>query len=133
MAVQHTDDRAHRLAQDLYCRFLHRRPDPEGRRYVVESLREGRKSVRQHVLEIVGSEEFQTKFVRNRPRENVVQHLHMVLLGQKVTDPYRLARQTADFALLDLVPYAERLTGSPDYRRLYGEDELPGTQQKADS
>jgi hypothetical protein len=83
--------------------------------------------VRQHVLEIVGSEEFQTKFVRNRPRENVVQHLHMVLLGHKVTDPYRLARQTSDFALLDLVPYAEGLMYSADYRRLYGEDGLPGT------
>ena len=84
------------------------------------------KSVRQHVLEIVASEEFQTKFVRNQPRQNVVQHLHFVLLGQKVTDPYRLARHTADFTLMDLVPYAERLTGSSDYRRLYGEDALPG-------
>jgi hypothetical protein len=133
MATQHTDHRADRLAQDLYCRFLNRRPDPDGHRYVVESLREGRKSVRQHVLEIVGSEEFQTKFVRNRPRENVVQHLHMVLLGQKVTDPYRLARQAADFTLLDLVPYAERLMHSPDYRRLYGEDAMPGLDRRADS
>jgi hypothetical protein len=128
MAKQHTDDRADRLAHDLYGRFLNRRPDPDGYRYVAQSLREGRKSVRQHVLEIVGSEEFQIKFVRNKPRENVVQHLHMVLLGQRVTDPYRLARQTADFALLDLGPYAERLTHSSDYRRLYGEDGLPGGQ-----
>jgi hypothetical protein len=51
----------------------------------------------------------------------------MVLLGHKVTDPYRLARQTSDFALLDLVPYAEGLMYSADYRRLYGEDGLPGT------
>lgn len=133
MATQHTDDRAECLARGLYSRFLNRRPDPDGHRYVAQSLREGRKSVRQHVLEIVGSEEFQTKFVRNRPRENVVQHLHMVLLGQRVTDPYRLARQTADFTLLDLVPYAERLMHSPDYRRLYGEDALPGIERRADS
>jgi hypothetical protein len=133
MATQHTNDRADRLAKDLYSQFLNRRPDPDGYRYVAQSLREGRKSVRQHVLEIVGSEEFHTKFVRNRPRENVVQHLHLVLLGQRVTDPYRLARQTADFTLLDLVPYAERLMHSPDYRRLYGEDELPGTHSRADS
>jgi hypothetical protein len=129
MAKQHTDDRADSIARDLYGRFLNRRPDPDGYKYVAQSLREGRKSVRQHVLEIVASEEFQTKFVRNQPRQNVVQHLHFVLLGQKVTDPYRLARHTADFTLMDLVPYAERLTGSSDYRRLYGEDALPGTQQ----
>jgi hypothetical protein len=129
MATQHTDDRADRLAQDLYCRFLNRRPDPDGYSYVAQSLREGRKSVRQHVVEIVGSEEFRTKFVRHKSRENIVQHLHMVLLGRKVTDPYRLARQAADFALLDLVSYAEQLTHSPDYQRRYGEDELPGTHQ----
>ena len=129
MATQHTDDFADRLAQDLYGRFLNRHPDPDGHKYVAQSLREGRKSVLQHVLEIVGSEEFRTKFVRNRSREQVVQHLHMMLLGQKVTDPYRLARQAAEFTLLDLVPYAERLTGSQDYRRLYGEDRLPGLEQ----
>ena len=126
MAMQHTDDRADRLACDLYSRFLNRRPDPDGYRYVLESLREGRKSVRQHVLEIVSSEEFCTKFVRNKPRENVVQHLHMVLLGKRVTDPYKLARQAADFSLLDFLPYAERLVRSSDYQRLYGEDHLPG-------
>jgi hypothetical protein len=126
MAKQHTDGRADLLARDLYSRFLNRRPDPDGHRYVAESLREGRKSVRQHVLEIVASEEFHTKFVRNRSRENVVQHLHQVLLGQKVTDPYRLARQAVDFTLLDLPSYVERLTHSSDYRRLYGEDSLPG-------
>ncbi len=132
MATQHTDDRADRLACDLYSRFLNRRPDPDGYRYVLDSLRQGRKSVRQHVLEIVGSEEFRTKFVRNRPRENVVQHLHMVLLGRKVTDPYKLARQAADFTLLDLVSYAERLVHSADYQRLYGEDHLPGMRSQAD-
>lgn len=126
MATQHTDDKADRLACDLYGRLLNRHPDPDGYRYVLESLREGRKSVRQHVLEIVSSEEFHTKFVRNKPRENVVQHLHVMLLGRRVTDPYQLARQTADFTLLDFVPYAERLMRSPDYRRLYGEDHLPG-------
>ena len=126
MAKQHTDDRADRLTCDLYSRFLNRNPDPDGYRYVLESLREGRKSVRQHVLEIVGSEEFRRKFVRNKSRENVVQHLHMVLLGRKVTDPYKLARQAADFALLDLVPYAERLVHSADYQRLYGDDHMPG-------
>ncbi|HEY3637662.1 MAG TPA: DUF4214 domain-containing protein [Rhizomicrobium sp.] len=133
MATQHTDYRADRLANDLYDRFLNRRPDPDGYRYVQQSLKEGRKSVRQHVLEIVGSEEFQTKFVRNRPRESVVQHLHLVLLGRKVNDPYQLARQSADFALLELVPYAERLTHSSDYRRLYGEDQLPGAEHPLDS
>ncbi|HEX4160720.1 MAG TPA: phycobilisome rod-core linker polypeptide [Rhizomicrobium sp.] len=133
MATQHTDDRAESLAHDLYSRFLNRNPDADGHKYVAESLREGRKSVRQHVLEIVGSEEFRKKFVRNRSRENVVQHLHMVLLGKRVTDPYRLARQAADFTILDLVPYAERLTRSDDYKRRYGEDELPGVREAADS
>jgi hypothetical protein len=131
MATQHTDDLADRLAQDLYSRFLDRRADPEGHRYVAESLRQGRKSVRQHVLEIVASEEFRMKFVRNRPRENVVQHLNVVLMGQKVTDPYRLARQAADFTLMELVPYTERLTSSQDYRRRYGEDALPGLHETA--
>jgi hypothetical protein len=133
MATQHSNGRADRLAHDLYCRFLNRRPDPDGYNYVARSLRDGNKSVRQHILEIVGSEEFRTKFVRNRAPENVVQHLHQVLLGQKVTDPFRLARQAADFALLDLVPYAERLTHSPDYRQRYGEDHLPGMQVTLDS
>ncbi|HEX3663790.1 MAG TPA: DUF4214 domain-containing protein [Rhizomicrobium sp.] len=133
MAKQHPGDRADRLANDLYCRFLNRRPDPDGYRYVEQSLREGRKSVRQHVLEIVGSEEFQTKFVRNRSREMIVQHLNVVLLDQKVTDPYRLARQTVDFTLMEFVPYAERLVHSTDYRRRYGEDCLPGEGHPADS
>ena len=126
MATQHSNDRADRLARDLYARFLNRRPEPEGYRYVSQSLREGRMSVRQHVLEMVVSEEFRTKFVHNKPRENVVQHLHVILLGQRVTDPYKLARQTADFTLTDLATYAERLTHSSDYQRLYGEDRLPG-------
>ena len=69
------------------------------------------------------------KFVWNRPRENIVQHLNVVLMGQKVTDPYRLARQAADFTLMELVPYAERLTSSQDYRKRYGEDGLPGMHQ----
>jgi hypothetical protein len=133
MAKQHTDDRADRLARDLYSRLLNRRADPDGFEYVAQSLREGRKSVRQHVLEILGSEEFHTKFVHNRSRENIVQHLHVVLLGQKVTDPYRLARQTADFTLLKLMPYAERLTHSTDYRRRFGEDGLPGERHTVDS
>jgi hypothetical protein len=131
--MQHTDDQADRLACDLYGRFLNRRPDPEGYHYVLRSLREGRKSVRQHVLEIVGSEEFRTKFVHNRTRETVVQHLHMILLGQKVTDPYRLARQAADYTLLDLVPYAERLMESPAYQRLYGEHRMPGAEHRMNS
>lgn len=131
MATQHTDDRAQRLAHGLYTRLLNRRPEPDGYRYVWESLREGKMSVRQHVLEFVGSEEFRTKFVRNAPRERVVQHLHLVLLGRKITDPYRLARQVADLSLLDLASYAERLTHSPDYRRLYGEDRLPGARPSA--
>jgi hypothetical protein len=124
--MQFTDDQADRLACDLYGRLLNRHPDPEGYRNVLKSLREGKKSVEQHVLEFVGSEEFQTKFVRNRSREAVVQHLHMVLLGRKVTDQYQLSRQAADFAILDLVPYAKRLMQSADYRRLYGEDRPPG-------
>lgn len=128
MSTQHSEGRAGKLACDLYVRILNRGPDVHGFRYVRQSLRDGRKSVRQHVLEIVGSEEFRTKFVRNQSRETVVQHLNSILLGRKVTDPYRLARQAADLALLDLVPYAEKLTRSEDYQRLYGEDRVPASE-----
>lgn len=131
MATQHPGDRASNLACDLYSTLLNRDPDPEGFGYVRKSLQEGRKSVRQHVVEMVGSEEFRKKFVRNRMKQSVVQHLHIVMLGRKITDPYRLARQAAEFALLDLVPYAEQLTNSPDYQRLYGEDRVPGTTELA--
>jgi predicted component of type VI protein secretion system len=131
MAKKHLDGHADHLARSLYQRFLNRNPDPDGYRYVSESLREGRKSVRQHIVEIIGSEEFLIKFVRHKSRESVVQHLHTVLLGRKVTDRYQLGRQAADLMLLDVVPYAERLTHSPDYRNLYGEDDLPGVPRAA--
>lgn len=131
MSTQHSEGRAGKLACDLYAHFLRRGPDVGGFRYVRQSLQEGKKTVRQHVLEIVGSEEFRTKFVRNRPRESVVQHLHTLLFGRSLTDPYRLARQAADLAVLDLVPYVERLTRSEDYQNLYGDDRLPGAVELA--
>jgi hypothetical protein len=52
-----------------------------------------------------------------RPRESVVQHLHLVLLGRRVNDPCQFARQLADFALLELGSCSERLAYSSDYRR----------------
>ena len=129
MPRKHPGHHANRIAYDLYVKFLDRSPDPGGHKYILQSLQEGRKSVRQHVIEIVGSEEFRRKFVRNRSKQNAVQHLHKVMLGRTISDPYRLARQAADLAIMDLVPYAERLTSSADYRQMYGEDQVPGPVQ----
>ena len=126
MATRHTDERADRIVCDLYRRFLDRQPDAEGYRYVRESLTSGEKSLREHILEVVNSDEFHRKFVKARPREKVVQHLYSILLGRTLSDPYKLARQVADLALLDLGPYTERLVSSADYQRRYGEDRLPG-------
>lgn len=124
MAVQHPHETAARIAGDLYGKILNRMADPDGYKYTLESLREGRKSVRELALEMIGSEEFG---LRLADRDNPVQGARVLnkLLFGRVPDERLLPREAALYKTMGRAAYAEQLTRSWDYQRLFGDDRLP--------
>jgi hypothetical protein len=125
MATRHPHPAAVRLAGELYGRILNRNSDEAGFAYILDSLKEGKKSVRQHALELIESDEFRTSFVANSNGRAVVEVLHRILLGRPIAEP-GVAAELQAYARLGLKGYAERLTKSGDYAARYGEDGVPG-------
>lgn len=125
MPRKHSHPAAMKLAGDLYGKILNRNADKGGFEYVLDSLQHGKKSVRQHALEMVHSDEFANKFVRGREHRSVVLLLNKVLLGRRLDD--RLTDvETQYYRNTGLKAYAEDLIQSPDYWGAYGEDNVPG-------
>lgn len=125
MAKRHTYNEAARLSGELYGRILDRNADKGGYEYVLESLHHGKTTVRQHVIEMVASEEFITNFVRGRDNRTVVSLLHKILLARVPTNQ-QLPREVLVLSRVGLRTYAEGLTQSDEYRRAWGDDRVPG-------
>lgn len=125
MATRHPHDSAVRLAGELYGKILNRNADKGGFDYVLDSLQQGKRSVRQHAIDMVSSAEFDTKFVQGRSERDVVMLINRVLPG-RIVDEARLEGELDAYDRLGIRQYAERLTQSSEYRRAYGDDRVPG-------
>lgn len=125
MATRHSHEHAVRLAGDLYGKILNRNADKGGFEYVLDSLQAGRKSVRQHALEMVLSDEFKNQFLRGRNEASAVMLLNRVLLGRTLTRD-RVHVDAIEYRQVGLDAYAERLTRSDEFRKNYGDDRVPG-------
>lgn len=116
---------AARLAGELFGKILNRAADRDGYAYVLDSLESGKRSVRQHVVEMVVSEEYIDKYVANSNPHGVVRTLNKVLLGRQLSDPASVRREALRLVRMGLAQYAGEIVHSPDYIRAYGEDRVP--------
>lgn len=124
MPTRHPHEAAARLAGELYGRILNRNADRDGYDYVLDSLREGKKSVRQHALEMIASAEFTNQFVNGGGPQSAARVLNKVLLGRDLGEPL-LKFEAEKYVRIGRERYAEQLTQSEEYRRLCGEDRVP--------
>jgi hypothetical protein len=124
VAKQHPQDSASRLAGDLYAKILNREADQEGYDYVLRSLHEGRKSVRDHALDMIDSEEFAQRFLHRNDPQQTARLLNRLLLGRTLDDR-SLALEAARCMIMGRRAYAELLTETVDYRRSFGDDQSP--------
>jgi len=124
VAKQHPRDNASRLAGALYAKILNRKADQEGYDYVLRSLHEGRKSVREHALDMIDSEEFARRFLHRNDPQQAARLLNRILRGRALDDR-SLALEAARCMIMGRRAYAERLTETADYRRSCGDDQTP--------
>ena len=123
MPKKHPHTAASQLAGNLFGKILNRDADREGYAYVLDSLETGRSSVRQHVVEMLSSDEFIDKFLKGAPT-SAVRTLNKVLLGVQPDAP-RLEREARKFIRMGLRSYADELLNSAAYRNTVGEDSVP--------
>jgi hypothetical protein len=124
VAKRHPQENASRLAGELYAKILNREADREGYDYVFRCLNEGRKSVREHALDTVDSEEFSRRFLHRNDPQQAARLLNKILLGRALNDR-SLALETARCMIMGRRAYAEQLTETSNYRGSCGEDQVP--------
>ena len=125
MGMRHPNFLAERLAGDLYGKLLNRNADRSGYAYVLDSLREGKKSVRQHAVEMVCSQEFANRYLGGLDAGGVVTVLNKLLLG-RILEMSELGYEVEAYRRIGREQYTEMLTRSNEYQRRFGDDRVPG-------
>lgn len=124
-AKRHSYDDAARLAGELYGKILNRDADKAGFEHVLDSLQNGKKSVRLHAVEMIASAEFHLNFVRGKDNRSVVIVLYKILLARAPLAE-DLAQQVLVLRELGLRRYADELSTGDEYYDAWGDDRVPG-------
>jgi hypothetical protein len=123
MPKRHPHPTASALAGQLFGKILNRDADRDGYAYVLDNLESGKNSVKQHVLEMMLSDEFIDGYLKGTTL-SAVKTVNKVLLGRQL-DGQSLEQETKKYIRTGLKSYIEELVNSPAYRNAAGEDGVP--------